>query len=184
MLSSLIVLRDRLTARETKDKILDCFDVTAIKNAKRLVWTERESFLLVNKKKWMDHRHTAQHLVEEAKLEDLVDFVNCLDEAENLPTIVVNACDLSTPPTAVFGLSISVSSEWPVVDYTDLLNAIQIKIETLSQDLKESLTKVTKVLESRPPAVQTGYSSGQLLLPQGCQLAWGLVLGLLIVLVM
>ena len=114
MLSSLIVLRDRLTARETKDKILDCFDVTAIKNAKRLVWTERESFLLANKKKWTDHRRTAQCSVEEAELEDLVDFVNCLDEAENLPTIAVNACDLSTLPTAVFGPSISVSSEWPI----------------------------------------------------------------------
>ena len=41
-----------------------------------------------------------------------------------------------------------------------MLNAIQIKIETLSQDLKESLAKVTKVLESRPPSVQTGYLSG------------------------
>ena len=95
----------------------------------------------MNKKKWTDHRRTAQRSVEEAELEDLVDFVNCLDEAENLSTIAVNACDLSTLPTAVFGPSISVSSELPRVDYTDLLNAIQIKIETLSQDFKESLIK-------------------------------------------
>ena len=59
----------------------------------------------MNKKKWTDHRRTAQHSVEEAELEDLVDFVNCLDEAENLSTIAVNACDLSTLPTAVFGPS-------------------------------------------------------------------------------
>ena len=75
-----------------------------------------------------------------------VNFVNCLDEAENLPTTAVNASDLSTLLTAVFGPSIAVSSELPRVDYTDLLNVIQIKIETLSQDLKESVTKVTKVL--------------------------------------
>ena len=105
-----------LTARETKDKILDCFDVTAIKNAKRLVWSEQESFLRANKKKWTDRQRTAQLSVEEAELEDLVSFVNCLDEAENLPTIAVNACDLSTLPTAVFGPSISVSSELPRVD--------------------------------------------------------------------
>ena len=84
--------------------------------------------------------------MEETELEDLVNFVNCLDEAENLSTTAVNACDLSTLLTAVFGPSIAVSSELPRVDYTDLLNVIQIKIETLSQDLKESVTKVTKVL--------------------------------------
>ena len=109
-----------------KNKIFDCFDVTAIKNAKRLVWSEQESFLRVNKKKWTDHRHTAQHSVEEAELEDLVGFVHCLDEAENLPTIAVNACDLSTLPTAVFDPSILVSSELPRADYTDLLNGLQI----------------------------------------------------------
>ena len=89
-------------------------------------------------------------------------------------------------PMAVFGPSIAVSSELPRVDYTDLLNAIQIKIETLSQDLKESVTKVTKVLWSRPPTVQTATRAAQLLLPQGCQLAWGIALvqSLLIVLVM
>ena len=71
VLSSLIALRDHLTASETKNKILDCFDVTAIRNAKRLLWNEQESFLCVNKK-WTDHQHTAQRLVEEAKLQDLV----------------------------------------------------------------------------------------------------------------
>ena len=70
VLSSLIVVRDRLTAREMKDEILDCFDVTAIKKAKRLVWTEWESFLRANKKKWTDHRRTAQRLVEEAEFEE------------------------------------------------------------------------------------------------------------------
>ena len=81
VLSSLIALRDRLTARKTKDKILDCFDVTAIKNAKRLLWTE--PFLRANKKKWRDHRRIAQRSVEEAELEDLVDFADCVDEAES-----------------------------------------------------------------------------------------------------
>ena len=67
---------------------------------------------------------TAQRSVEGTELEDLVDFVDCLDEAESLPTIAVNACDLSTLPTAMFGSSMSVCSE---VDYTDLLNDIKIE---------------------------------------------------------
>ena len=75
----------------------------------------------------------------------------------SLPTIAVNACDLSILPTAVFGSSMSVCSELPRVDYTDLLN--DIKIEKLSQDLKESHTKATRVLESRLPPVQTGNPS-------------------------
>lgn len=54
---------------------------------------------------------TAQRSAEEAELDDLVDFVNCLDEAENLPLVSVNAGDLSTLPAAVLGTSPVETSE-------------------------------------------------------------------------
>ena len=45
------------------------------------------------KKKLID-QHSAQHAVEDAEFEDLVDFVNCLDECEKLLLVSVFAKDL------------------------------------------------------------------------------------------
>ena len=84
-----------------------------IGNAKKLLWADQESFLRGKKRKWKDHRRSAQRPVEETELDDLVDFINCLDEAESLPPVCVYASDLSTLPTAVIVSTSSSPSELP-----------------------------------------------------------------------
>ena len=87
---------------------------------------------------WTDHRRTAQCSVEEAGLEDLVDFVNYLDEAENLLTIAVNACDLSTLATAVSGPSISVPSSCPELITLTCLMLFRLRLRNSHRLKRES----------------------------------------------
>jgi len=155
VLASLVALRDRLPTHTVKEHILDCFDLTSIKNAKKILWVDQETFLRAKKKKWTDHRRTAQRSAEEAELDDLVDFVNCLDEAENLPPVSVNAGDLSTLPAAVLGTSPVETSEscGPVQSVQSVqLKEIQDSIERLSQELKQSLIEV----QNLPPVRLSG----------------------------
>ena len=84
VLATLVALRDRLTARAVKECMLDNFDLVSLKAAKKMLWADQESFLRGKKRKWTDHWRSAQRPVEEAELDDLVDFINCLDEAESL----------------------------------------------------------------------------------------------------
>ena len=58
---------------------------------KKLLWASRQVFL--RQKKLINHR-AAQHAVKDAEFEDLVDFVDCLDECEQLPSVSVSAKDL------------------------------------------------------------------------------------------
>ena len=89
VLATLVALWDRLTARAIKEYILDNFDLVSLKGVKKQLWADKEPFLRGKKKKWTDHRRSTQRLVEEAELDDLVDFINCLDEAESLPPVCV-----------------------------------------------------------------------------------------------
>ena len=60
----------------------------------------RQVFLRQKKRKLIDRR-VAQRAVENAEFEDLVDFVDCLDECEQLPSVSVSAKDLVLLPAAV-----------------------------------------------------------------------------------
>ena len=64
------------------------------------MWVARQA-VLRQKRKLIDRR-AAQRADEEAEFEDLVDFVNCLDECEKLPLVSVSAKDLVLLPAAVF----------------------------------------------------------------------------------
>ena len=105
----------------------------------------------------MDHRRSAQRPVEEAELEDLVDFINCLDEAENLLPMCVYVSDLSTLPTAVIVSTSSSPSELPRVDQSVQLS----DIEKLSQDIKEIWADIQKILKSNLSHAQSGGASVQ-----------------------
>ena len=93
-----VSLRDRLPICNVKKLILDNFAAAAVKSAKKLLRASRQ--VLRQKKKFID-RHLAQRAVEDAEFEDLVDFVNCLDECEQLPSVTVSAKDLVLLPAAV-----------------------------------------------------------------------------------
>ena len=58
-------------------------------------------YFLRQKKQQLIDRCAAQRAVEDAKFEDLVDFVDCLDECEQLPSVSVSAKDLVLLPAAV-----------------------------------------------------------------------------------
>ena len=86
VLACVVSLRDRLPICDVKKLVLDNFAAAAIKSAKKLLWASRQVFLR-QKKKLIDHR-AAQRAVEGAEFEDLVDFVDCLDECEQLPSVL------------------------------------------------------------------------------------------------
>ena len=108
----------------------------------------------------MNHRRSAQRPVEEAELDDLVDFINCLDEAESL-RLCVYASDLLILPTAVIVSTSSSPSELPRVDQSVQLNKIQSDIKKLSQDLKESWADIQKILKSNLSHAQSGGATVQ-----------------------
>ena len=99
---------------------------------------------------------SAQRPVEEAELDNLVDFINCLDEAESLPPVCVYASDLSTLPTVVIASTSSSPSELPRVDQSVQLNKIQSDIEKLSKDLKENWADIKKILKCNLSHAQSG----------------------------
>ena len=115
VLATLFAVQDCLSARAVKECILDNFDLASIKGTKKLLWADQETFLHGKKRKWTDHRRSAQRPVEEAELDDLVDFANYLDEAESLPPVCMYASNLSTLPTAVI-VPASSPRELPRVD--------------------------------------------------------------------
>ena len=100
VLARVVSLRDRIPISDAKKLILDNFAAAAVKSAKKLLLASRQVLLRQKKKKLID-RHPAQRAVEDAEFEDLVDFVNCLDECEQLPSVSVSAKDLVLLPAAV-----------------------------------------------------------------------------------
>ena len=124
-----------------KKLVLDNF---AIKSAKKLSWASRQVFLRQKRKKLIDRR-AAQRAVEDAEFEDLVDFVDCLDECEQLPSVSVSAKDLVLLPVGV--VKPTPRSERSVEDIAGVLSThcesievIQLnKINCLERELKSSL---------------------------------------------
>ena len=93
VLACVVSLRNRLPICDVQKLVLDNFAAAAIKSAKKLLWASRQVFLRQKKKQLIDCS-AAQCAVEDAKFEDLVDFVDCLDECEQLPSVSVSAKDL------------------------------------------------------------------------------------------
>ena len=143
VLACVVTLRDRLPICDVKKLVLDNFAAAAIKSAKKLLWASRQVFLHQKKKKLIDCR-AAQRAVEVAGFEDLVDFVDCLDECEQLPSVSVSAKDLVLLLAAV--VKPTPHSEHSVEDIAGVLSThcesievIQNKINCLEHELKSSL---------------------------------------------
>ena len=101
-------------------------------------------YFLRQKKQQLIDRCAAQRAVEDAKFEDLVDFVDCLDECEQLPSVSVSAKDLVLLPVGV--VKPTPRSERSVEDIAGVLSThcesievIQNKINYLERELKSSL---------------------------------------------
>ena len=92
------------------------------------------------KKKLID-RLAAQRAVGDAELEDLVDFVDCLDECEQLLSVSVSANDLVLLPAAV--VKPTPRSQHSVEDIAEVhcesIEVIQNKINCMERELKSSL---------------------------------------------
>ena len=147
-MACVVSLRDRLPICDVKKLILDNFAAAAVKSAKKLLQASRQ-VLLRQKKKFIDRR-PAQRAVEDAEFEDLVDFVNCLDECEQLPSVTVSAKDLVLLPVAV--VKQVPCSEHSAEDIAGVLSTlcerigwIQNKIDCLKHELKSSLCTLQEV---------------------------------------
>ena len=143
VLACVVSLRDRLPICDVKKLILDNFAAGAVKSAKKLLWASRQVLLRQKKKKLIDRR-PAQRAVEDAEFEDLVDFVNCLDECEQLPSVSVSAKDLVLLPAAVVKqVPRCERSAEDIVGvlstHCERIGGIQGKIDCLERELKSSL---------------------------------------------
>ena len=160
VLACVVSLHDRLPICDVKKLIVDNF-AAAAKSAKKLLWASRQVLLHQKKKKLIDRR-PAQRAVEDAEFEDLVDFVNCLDECEQLPSVSVPAKDLVLLPAAV--VKQVPHSECSAEDIDGVLSThceriggIQNKIDCLERELKSSLCTlqegVNQVSAHLPPGL-------------------------------
>ena len=145
VLASVVSLRDRLPACEVRTLILDNFSVTALKSAKKLLWSARQAVLRQKKRKLIDRR-AAQRAVEEVEFEDLIDFVNCLDECEKLPLVSVSAKDLILLPAAAFKQDPRSESTENITEvlssHSENYETIQYKITVLERELKSNICAV------------------------------------------
>ncbi len=130
-------MRDQLPLREVKEQVLDSFDAIAIKTAKKILWSAQESRLHSKNKKWTEHRRTAQRQIE-ADLDDLVDYIACLDEEDQLPQVCVLADQLTSLPVAVIAVQNTGEARYNS-SQSECLKDIQTKLETLSDELRQSL---------------------------------------------
>ena len=101
--------------------------------------------VLLHKKKLID-RGTAQCAAEEVKFEDLIDFVDCLDECVKLALVSVSAKDLVLLLAVVFKpRPLSESTE----DIAGVLSShceIQNKITVLECELKSNICAVQEIV--------------------------------------
>ena len=132
VLACVVSLRDRLPICDVKKLVLDNFAAAAIKSAMKLLWASRQVFLRQKKKKLIDRR-TAQSAVENDEFEDQVDFVDCLDECEQLPSVSVSARDLVLLPAAV--VKTTPSSECSVEDIAGVLSNHCESIEVIQNKI-------------------------------------------------
>ena len=110
----------------------------------------RQVFLRQKKRKLIDRR-VAQRAVENAEFEDLVDFVDCLDECEQLPSVSVSAKDLVLLPVGV--VKPTPRSERSVEDIAGVLSTHCESIEVIQnkincRELKNSLCNLQEGVKS------------------------------------
>ena len=145
VLACVVSLRDRLPTCDVRKLILDNFAVSAIKSAKKLLWAARQAVLRQNKKKLIDRR-AAQRAVEEVEFEDLIDFVDCLDECEKLPLVSVSAKDLVLLPAAAFKPRPRSESTEDIAgvlsSHRESFETIQNKITVLERELQSNICAV------------------------------------------
>ena len=162
VLASVVSLRDRLSTSDVRQLILDNFAAPAIKSAKKALWAARQVALRRKKKKLVDRR-AAQRAVEEAEFEDLLDFVNCLDESEELPLVSVSAKDLVLLPVEV----VKPRSHFEPDEFIagalstqcESIEAIQNRINSLECELKSNLKAVQESVNQVAVQLRSGVQN-------------------------
>ena len=120
-----------------RDAVLNCYDSTAVRKAKDVLWAECCAKLEELKLEKIRRRDTSSRSQAEADLEDILDAVEKLDACQVLPKPYCEADDLLRLPPAIPARSVSVE-----------VSNLADKIESLQKEVDQSLTEMNNNIKS------------------------------------